>query len=118
MSRIFRTLVGGLLRLSDHRVALPEQLHVQISFGRPARAGDVPEPGGGQVDGRVAVGDGSYHAGSSANLSHDALERIVGSDAAPVFFRERVVRQGLGHRRLDQGAADGADSAALPSLML
>ena len=47
VSRIFRTLVGGLLRLSDHRVALPEQLHVQISFGRPARAGDMPEPGRG-----------------------------------------------------------------------
>lgn len=41
VSRIFRTLVGGLLWLSDQCVALPEQLHVQISFGRPARSGDV-----------------------------------------------------------------------------
>jgi hypothetical protein len=41
VSRIFRTLVGGLLRLSDHCIALPEQLYVQISFGRPTRAGDV-----------------------------------------------------------------------------
>jgi hypothetical protein len=31
-----------------------------------------------------------------------ALERIVGSDAAPVLLRKRVVRQGLGHGRLDQ----------------
>jgi predicted deoxyguanosinetriphosphate triphosphohydrolase len=42
------------------------------------------------------------HAGASADLAHDALERIVGPDAAPVFLREGVVRQGLGHRRLDQ----------------
>jgi hypothetical protein len=33
VSRIFRPLVGGLLELSDHRVALPEQLHIQVSFG-------------------------------------------------------------------------------------
>jgi hypothetical protein len=41
VSRIFALLVGGPLRLSDHGVALPEQLHIQISFGRPAGAGDV-----------------------------------------------------------------------------
>ena len=44
VSRIFRTFVrwpAPVKRLSDHRVALPEQLHIQISFGRPARAGDV-----------------------------------------------------------------------------
>ena len=84
----------------------------------PACAGDVPQSRRSKVEGRVAVGEGADHAGASTDLAHDALERIVGPDAAPVFFRERVVRQGLGHRRLDQGAADGADSAALPSLML
>jgi len=36
------------------------------------------------------------------NLAHDALERIVGPDAPPVLFWERVIRQGLGHGRLDQ----------------
>ena len=41
VSRIFRTLVGGLLWLSAQCVALLEQQHVQISFGRPARASDV-----------------------------------------------------------------------------
>jgi hypothetical protein len=39
---------------------------------------------------------------ASADLAHDALERIVGPDAAPVFLRDGIVRQGLGHRRLDQ----------------
>lgn len=32
VSSIFRTLVGGLLWLSGHGVALLEQLHVEISF--------------------------------------------------------------------------------------
>jgi len=49
VSRIFRTLVGGLLRLSDRCVALLEQLHIQISFGRPACASNVPEPGGREI---------------------------------------------------------------------
>jgi hypothetical protein len=40
-SRLFRTLVGGVLWLSDQGVTLLEQFHVQIPFGRPLRGGDV-----------------------------------------------------------------------------
>ncbi len=65
VSRIFRTLVGGLLRLSDHGIALPEQLHIEISFGRPARASDMAQPGSRQVDGRIAVGEGTDHTGGA-----------------------------------------------------
>src|SRR5207302_10327979 len=54
------------------------------------------------------------HTPNTVRLVH----LIRGADAPPVLLREGVVRQGLWHRRLDQGAADGADSAALPSLML
>jgi hypothetical protein len=35
-------------------------------------------------------------------FARDPLERIAGPDAALVLFRERVVRHGLGHGRLDQ----------------
>ena len=41
VSRLFRTLVGGVLRLSEQGVTLLEQFHVQIPFGRPPRGGDV-----------------------------------------------------------------------------
>ena len=41
VSRLFRTLVGGVLRLSDQGVTLLEQFHVQIPVGRPPRGGDV-----------------------------------------------------------------------------
>ena len=41
VSRLCRTLVGGVLRLSDQGVTLLEQFHVQIPVGRPPRGGDV-----------------------------------------------------------------------------
>jgi hypothetical protein len=62
----------------------------------------MPEPGRPQVDRGVAVGEGADDAGASADLAHDALKWIVGPDAPPVLLWKRVVRQGLGHRRLDQ----------------
>ena len=63
-----------------------------------------------RLEGRVAVGEGTDHAGASADLAHDAFEWIIGPDAAPMLLGESVVGQGLGHGRL-------AESAALPSLM-
>src|SRR5882762_7836597 len=78
----------------------------------------MAQPSGRQIDGGVAIGEGTDHAGAPADLAHDPLERIVGEDASPMLLWERVVRQGLEHGLFDQGAADGADSAALPSLML
>jgi hypothetical protein len=46
-------------------------------------------------EGRVAVGEGTDHAGAPADLAHDALERIVGPDAPPVLLGKGVVGQGL-----------------------
>src|ERR1700704_3534647 len=63
----------------------------------PAMCLTWPRPG----EGRVAVGEGADHAGSPADLAHDALERIVGPDTPPALLWRRVVRQGLGPRRLD-----------------
>ena len=40
VSRLFRTLVADVLRLSHQGVSLLEQFHVQILFGRPPRGGD------------------------------------------------------------------------------
>src|SRR5262245_16560116 len=57
------------LWLRDQGVTLPEQLHVQISFGRPARAGDMAQPGRRQVDGGVAIRK-SPDARTSADLAH------------------------------------------------
>lgn len=63
--------------------------------------GKVPEPGRGPVDGRVAVREGTDHACPSTDLAHDALERIVGPDLAPVLLGERchVRRSGAGSTR-------------------
>jgi hypothetical protein len=36
----------------------------------------VPEPGGGKIQARLTVGEGTDHPGSSADLAHDALERM------------------------------------------
>jgi hypothetical protein len=42
------------------------------------------------------------HAGSVANLFHNLLERIVGSDLLPVNVRKAVVGQGLVDGLLDK----------------
>src|SRR5262245_27205163 len=41
---------------SSHLLVL-QQVDVQVSFGRPRGAGDVPEPGRGEVERRLPVGE-------------------------------------------------------------
>src|SRR5262249_15000708 len=46
---------------TSHLLVL-QQLDVQISLGRPSGAGDVPEPGGSEVERRVATRDFGHFA--------------------------------------------------------
>jgi hypothetical protein len=62
----------------------------------------VPEPGGGKIQAGLTIGERTDHPGSSADLAHDALERIVGADLDPVAVREGVVGQGLRDVRVDE----------------
>jgi hypothetical protein len=85
-------LFGGLLWLGDHGVTLLEQLHVEISFGRPARAGYVAQPGGGEVDGGVAIRERADR-GRFATASVTAFR--ISKDASFSFRRQKVShRQG------------------------
>jgi len=45
--------------------------------------------------GGVAIGEGAHHPGSSADLTQDALKRVIGSDPLPVGAGKMVVCQGL-----------------------
>src|SRR4029434_10143111 len=77
-------------------------LDVQVSLGRPRGAGDVSEPGRGEVKRRLPVGERAYDARAPSDLAQDALERIVGADAPPVLLREGVVGECLLDRFLDE----------------
>ncbi len=82
---------------------LPEQVHVHVALHGPLCACDVPQPGRGQFEGRLAVGKGSDHPGSAPDLAHDAFEGIIGPDAAPMLVGKGVVDEGLGHGLLEPG---------------
>ena len=100
---------------------LPERVHVHVALHGPPCACDVPQPGCGQVEGRLAVGKGSDHPGSAPDLAHDAFEGIIGPDAAPMLVGKGVVDEGLVHGLLEpggylgkaQGFELGATSVAL-----
>src|SRR5215831_19058466 len=61
---------------TSHLLVL-QQLDVQISLGRPSGAGDVPEPGGSEVERRLPIRECAHHARTPPDLAQDALERIV-----------------------------------------
>ena len=79
-----------------------QQLDVQVSLGRPRGAGDVSEPGRGEVKRRLPVGERAHDARAPSDLAQDALERIVSADAPPVLLREGVVDERLLDRFLDE----------------
>ena len=62
----------------------------------------MPQPGRGQVEGRLIVGEGADYAGSSLDLPHDPLERMVGLLLDPVLVGEGVEAEGLLNVALDQ----------------
>ena len=73
-----------------------------LSFSRPRGAGDVPEPGRGEVERRLPVGERAHNARTASDFAQHALERIVGADAPSVLLREGVVGERLLDPRLDQ----------------
>ena len=72
-----------------------QPLHVQVSSCAPTRAGHVPEPGRTEHQGRVAVGKAPHNSRSSTDLTHDALQRVVGPNPPPVLHREPHVTHRL-----------------------
>jgi hypothetical protein len=62
---------------TSHLLVL-QQLDVQISFGRPRRAGDVAQPCGGEVERGLTVRERTHDTRAPPDLAQDALERVVG----------------------------------------
>src|SRR5215471_8127524 len=79
-----------------------QQVHHEIPLGRPFAAGDVPEPGGGQVERGLSVWECADHAGATPDLAQDAFERIIGADPAPVLLRKSVIGKRLLDRSLNE----------------
>src|SRR5215472_10238424 len=95
VSRIFRTWLaapgpGSRGDGTSHLLVL-QQLDVQISFGRPRRAGDVAQPCGGEVERGLTVRERAHDTRAPPDLAQDALERVVGANPPPVLLREGVV---------------------------
>ena len=99
--------------LSDSPIGPPpvrplfQQRHVQVAPRSPLAFRDILEPRGDEHEGRLPVREGAHHVGPPSDLAVEALDGVVGSDAAPVLARETGVRQGL-------GKALAHDSGSLP----
>ena len=72
----------------------------------------MPEPGRGEVERRLPVGERAHDARTPSDFAQDALERIVGADAPPVLLREGVVGERLLDRRLDEVGSPGQPQRA------
>src|SRR5262245_43162372 len=91
-----------------------QQLDVQISFGRPRRAGDVAQPRGGEVERGLTVRERAHDTRAPPDLAQDALERVVGANPPPVLLREGVVSECFVDRRFHQlGGAAQAQATQL-----
>ena len=55
----------------------------------------MAEPGGGQVQRRLAIRKGANHARSPPDLAQDTFQRVVGPDAPPVLLREAIIGERL-----------------------
>ena len=56
---------------------------------------DMPQPVRGQVERRLAVGEGADHTGAAPNLAHDEVQRVVGSEHDPVLVGDGEEAEGL-----------------------
>jgi hypothetical protein len=65
----------------------------------------VPQPGRGKIERRLPVWERTNDARAPPDLAQNALERIVGADAPPVFLREAIVGKRLLYRRLALSAS-------------
>jgi hypothetical protein len=97
VSRVFRTFdlgragpVSGSSCDGISHLPVLQQLDVQVSLARPGRA-NMPQPGGGEVEGQFPVRKRSYDAGASSDLTKNALEWIVGANAPPMLLWKGVV---------------------------
>lgn len=81
---------------------LIDRSHVHVAFGRPRRSGNVPQPGRRQIETGLTVGEGADDTGSSPDLVHDALERIVRSNLPPIDGRKGIAGERLVNRLLDE----------------
>ena len=59
--------------------------HIHVPFPAPERAHDVAQAGRHENEGAVSVGKCSDGSCAAADLAHEALQGIIGPQAAPVF---------------------------------
>ena len=78
--------------------ALIQKVHVEVdSVFQPGFGGYVSQAGAGQHEVAFPVGEAADHSGSAAYLLHDALEHVVGVNAAMALPRELVAGKALTH---------------------
>ena len=92
---------------------LPALHFYQLSLPSPKpppgtfNAGDMAQPGRGEVEGRFPIREGPDDAGPPPDLAQDAFERIVRADAPPMLLREGVVGQRFFDRRAHELGGPG-----------
>src|ERR1039457_4667494 len=59
--------------------------HIHVALAAPLGADDVAQAGRNEDQGAVTIGEGPDGPGAPADLAHDALEGIIGAQAAPVL---------------------------------
>lgn len=73
------------------------QLHVHVLLVAPLCAGDMPQAGVDQHEGRVPIRETTYHAGAPADLPVKPLNDIVGADASPMLRVKIGIGQSFFH---------------------
>lgn len=68
-------------------------LHIHIFLATPLYTGNITEPCANQYENEIAIGEGSYYAGTATNLPVEAFDDVVGADASPVLIGESRVCQ-------------------------
>ena len=79
--------------------------HVHVALAAPLGADDVAQAGGDEDQGAVSVGKCSDSPGAPADLAHDALERIIGAQAAPMLGGKLEILERLLDALGDESAA-------------
>ena len=82
----------------------PSAARCSVAFGRPRGAGDVAQPGRGEVEGGLAIGECTDHTGAPPDLSQIARADFWCGYAA-MLLREGVVGERLLDRRCHDSAA-------------
>ena len=72
----------------------------------------MSQSGRGQIETALTIGECTDDPGAAADLPHDPLKRIVGSNFLPLFVWKRIVGQGLTDVLLDPFS--GTDEPLIP----